>query len=117
MINEVVFVSNLPREITEEAVRSLFIQFGPIQRIVVPKDKINPKLLQGFAFIQYEDHNDAVAACENLECAEINNRTIHCKPSNKTLKTHANLNKAAWDDPKFAITIEEAANLEEAQFK
>ena len=114
-MKEVVFASNLPKHISEEAVRSLFIPFGPISRIVIPKEKHNAKLLKGFAFIEYEDEMDAKAACENLECAELNNRIIHCVPSNKNLKTHSNLKSAVWDDDKFANILDDAAKLEEAQ--
>lgn len=58
------YVKNFPKEFTEERIRQLFSPFGKITSIFFPKDDQNKT--KGFAFINFESHNEASNAVDEL---------------------------------------------------
>ena len=58
-------ISSLSPEADEEDLRSLFRQFGKVEKIFVAKDKITGEP-RGFAFVRYERHDEAAAALNAL---------------------------------------------------
>ena len=58
-------VTNLDEDTTEEDLTQLFRRFGRTQRIYLARDK-NTKESRGFAFVTYENKDDAQAAIDKL---------------------------------------------------
>ncbi|MQM02597.1 hypothetical protein Taro_035355 [Colocasia esculenta] len=66
-----VYVKNFSEAITDENLKSIFGQFGPITSAVVMKDA-NGKS-KGFGFINFQSPDDAAAAVEKLNGAAVSN--------------------------------------------
>ena len=59
------FVGNLPYEATEAELREHFSQVSPVSRVFMPLDRETGKP-RGFAFIEFENPEQATAAIEQL---------------------------------------------------
>jgi len=70
-----VFVGNLDYDLTEGDIICILSQYGEIIHIELIKDKKTGKS-KGFAFIQYEDQRSTILAVDNLNGANVLNRTI-----------------------------------------
>ncbi|XP_055299843.1 peptidyl-prolyl cis-trans isomerase E [Sitodiplosis mosellana] len=72
-----VYVGGLADEVTEQLVNDAFIPFGDIVEIQMPVDYESQKH-RGFAFVEFETAEDAAAAIDNMNDAELMGRTIRC---------------------------------------
>ncbi|KAJ2513243.1 hypothetical protein GGI11_001319 [Coemansia sp. RSA 2049] len=70
------FVSGLETEVTEDTLHGAFIPFGEIVQITLPPDPGSSNRHRGIGFIEYEDEEDAAAAIDNMNDAELFGRTI-----------------------------------------
>ena len=70
-----VFVRNLSYDATEDMVKESFLTFGPIKyvKLCYDRDLERPK---GTAFIQFENSQDALKACDQSEHFEMDSRRI-----------------------------------------
>jgi len=59
-------VSNLAEDTVEFDLERLFRPFGQIQRIYLARDKVNPEIARGFAYVTYINRSDAQRALEQL---------------------------------------------------
>ncbi|MBS0358326.1 MAG: RNA-binding protein [Proteobacteria bacterium] len=57
MMNKI-YVGNLPYRVTEEDVQSAFSQFGPIESVMLIKDRETGRL-KGFGFVTFETESAA----------------------------------------------------------
>jgi peptidyl-prolyl isomerase E (cyclophilin E) len=69
------YVGGLDELVTQDIFRAAFIPFGEILDISVPLDHVTGKH-RGFGFIQYESAEDAEAAVDNMNHAELFGRTL-----------------------------------------
>lgn len=60
-----VYVGGLADEVTERLLNNAFIPFGDIADIQMPVDYESQRH-RGFAFVEYENYEDAAAAIENM---------------------------------------------------
>jgi len=70
-----VFVGNIPYEATEESLKEIFSQVGPVVsfRLVFDRETGKPK---GYGFVEYRDSQTALSAMRNLNGYEINARAL-----------------------------------------
>ncbi|XP_060598377.1 cleavage stimulation factor subunit 2-like, partial [Ruditapes philippinarum] len=70
-----VFVGNIPYEATEEALKEIFIQAGPVVsfRLVYDRETGKPK---GYGFCEYQDVETAQSALRNLNNTDFNGRPL-----------------------------------------
>ena len=70
-----VFVGNIPYEATEESLKDIFAQVGPVLsfRLVYDRDTGKPK---GYGFCEYQDQETAKSAMRNLSGYELNGRSL-----------------------------------------
>jgi len=68
-----IFIKNLPEDLSEEELLQIFGQMGQIKSAVVMKDEQGKS--KGFAFINYDNANEAARAVD-----EMNNKEIHGRP-------------------------------------
>ncbi|ANB14477.1 hypothetical protein AWJ20_2069 [Sugiyamaella lignohabitans] len=89
--------ANLDKNVTKEHIYSLFLPFGPIVDVVPVTD---PKHgFRGSADIEFETEEDAAAAIDNMEGAQVFGKTLHVRLSRKDLSEGAprvDMNKALW---------------------
>ncbi|KAF0720623.1 Aste57867_180 [Aphanomyces stellatus] len=70
-----VFVGNIPYDVTEEMLKDIFSEVGPVLnfRLVTDRDTGKPK---GYGFCEYGDGATALSAMRNLNGYEINGRNL-----------------------------------------
>jgi len=70
-----IFVGNLEFGATEESIRSLFQQYGAIERINVVTDRDTGRQ-RGFAFVEMTDSSGAQAAIRALDGTQLGGRSL-----------------------------------------
>ncbi|XP_067132737.1 cleavage stimulation factor subunit 2-like [Centruroides vittatus] len=70
-----VFVGNIPYEATEEQLKDIFCEVGPVVsfRLVYDRETGKPK---GYGFCEYKDQDTALSAMRNLNGYEFNGRAL-----------------------------------------
>lgn len=70
-----VFVGNIPYDATEEKLKDIFNEVGPVVsfRLVYDRETGKPK---GYGFCEYRDQETAMSAMRNLNGYELNNRVL-----------------------------------------
>lgn len=77
-INASVYVGNLDPQVTEVLLYELFIQFGPIKSLNMPKDRIL-KAHQGFGFVEFKEIEDADYVVEILRGIRLYGKILRIK--------------------------------------
>ena len=70
-----IYVGNLPYNITEEQLRELFEQYGPVVSLRIIKDKFTGNA-KGFAFVEMAELEHGQQAVEQLNGKEFGGRTL-----------------------------------------
>lgn len=73
-----VYVGGLASMVTREGLQDAFIPFGEIADVSLPKNE-NPNSTdphRGFAYVEYEDADDAKEAIDNMDQAEFFGRVL-----------------------------------------
>ncbi len=73
-----IFVAKLDFGVSNEELKSIFEQYGKVNKATVATDRETGKP-RGFAFVEMPDENEAQAAIDALDGFEINGRTIAVK--------------------------------------
>lgn len=70
-----VFIGNIPYEATEEKLKDIFSEVGPVMslKLVFDRESGKPK---GYGFCEYKDQETALSAMRNLNGYEIGGRTL-----------------------------------------
>ncbi|KAK9472341.1 putative peptidyl prolyl cis-trans isomerase [Dipodascopsis tothii] len=94
-----VHVSGLDSAVTAQVVHDAFIPFGDIVDVELPRDNKSRELHRGFAFVQYESAQDADAAIDNMDQAELYGRTLRVTSARSQNETFdiANAKTAVWE--------------------
>lgn len=104
------YVGGLDELVTKDVFRAAFVPFGDIVDISLPFDMRTGKH-RGFGFVEFEDAEDAQAAIENMDRAELYGRVLKVNISNKGVDGGS---RAVWDD----ITVyDEAEKTDDAENK
>ncbi len=69
------FVGNLPFTVDEDQLRDMFSPFGQVKEIAVISDRETGRP-RGFAFVTYENDQDAAKAIQELNGADCNGRPM-----------------------------------------
>ncbi|ALC41785.1 cyp33 [Drosophila busckii] len=91
-----VYVGGLADEVTERLLNNAFIPFGDIADIQMPVDYESQKH-RGFAFVEYENYEDAASAIDNMNDAELCGRTIRVNLA-KPVRVKEDSFKPVWAD-------------------
>ncbi|XP_045158884.2 peptidyl-prolyl cis-trans isomerase E-like [Mercenaria mercenaria] len=91
-----VYVGGLSEEVDEKTLHAAFIPFGDVTDINIPLDYETEKH-RGFAFIEFELAEDAAAAIDNMNDAELFGKTIRCNLA-KPMKLKEGYAKAVWSE-------------------
>ncbi|KAK5096170.1 hypothetical protein LTS08_007776 [Lithohypha guttulata] len=77
--NSTIFVANLdPTHVTTSTLSEVFIPFGEILDVTLPKPEApsSTDLHRGFGYVEFEDANDAKEAIDNMDQSELYGRVI-----------------------------------------
>ncbi|XP_014298966.1 peptidyl-prolyl cis-trans isomerase E isoform X1 [Microplitis demolitor] len=91
-----VYVGGLAEEVDEKILNAAFIPFGEIIDIQIPLDYESEKH-RGFAFIEFELAEDALAAIDNMNDSELFGRTIRVNIA-KPQRIKEGSSKPVWAD-------------------
>ena len=70
-----IYVGNLPKTTTEEAVRKVFSECGEVTEVKLIKDNISGEL-RGFGFIEMPAKSDAQKAIQEVDGTELEGNTL-----------------------------------------
>lgn len=70
-----IYVGNLSFDVTEDEVRRLFEEHGPVKKVKIVTDRETGRS-RGFAFIEMSDHESASKAMEALHGASLGGRVL-----------------------------------------
>lgn len=70
-----IYVGNLSYKVSDEELEEVFEEFGEVISAKVIKDRETGRS-KGFGFVEMTDDDDAQAAIEELDGAEINGRAV-----------------------------------------
>lgn len=73
--SRVVFIGNIPFDVTEEQLIDIFKEVGPVQSFRLMFDRETGRS-RGYAFCEYADYETAASAMRNLNGYEINGRFL-----------------------------------------
>ncbi|KAM3136372.1 hypothetical protein pb186bvf_011507 [Paramecium bursaria] len=110
-----VYLGGLPDEVTADMIKHLFITFGEVKNVDLPIDQETQKN-QGFAFVEYEDIDDAEAAIDNWDDGELFGKIIKVKPA-KPYKPKSYFSKPVWHSEEWQQKNNEDYNWRERQRK
>ena len=102
------YVGGLAPTVTVAQVTAAFIPFGDLVDVQLPSDS-KTRQHRGFAFVEYAERDDALAAVDNMHGAELFGRTLKvtlAKPSALPK------NRAVWDDAALAEMQEQMSSAE-----
>eukprot|EP01097_Dermamoeba_algensis_P006040 TRINITY_DN3803_c0_g1_i1.p1 TRINITY_DN3803_c0_g1~~TRINITY_DN3803_c0_g1_i1.p1 ORF type:complete len:132 (+),score=48.32 TRINITY_DN3803_c0_g1_i1:116-511(+) len=88
------YVGGLDEAVTEQILYNTFIAFGDLVDVSVPLDQ-NTQKNRGFAFIEFEESEDAAAALENMNDAELFGKILKINYSRPAAMAKS---KAVWND-------------------
>jgi RNA recognition motif-containing protein len=96
-----VYVGGLAPVVTTANLHDAFIPFGEIVDISLPKNE-NPNSTdphRGFAYVEFEDEEDAKEAIDNMDQAELFGRVIKVNPAKAPKKATEGLGSktAVWE--------------------
>lgn len=70
-----IYVGNLPKTTTEEAVRKVFEEYGEVTEVKLIKDQYSEEL-RGFGFITMPSKSDAQKAIQEVNSTEFEGQTL-----------------------------------------
>ncbi len=70
-----IYVGNLPYEISEEELKSEFLNYGKVESITIPLDRYSGRP-RGFAFVEMPSISEGQAAIQGLNGKTLNDRTL-----------------------------------------
>ena len=73
-----IYVSNIPYQTTEDELRDAFAGFGNVSSARIIKDKLTGKS-RGFGFVEMGNDDEARAALEGMNGAELTGRKINAR--------------------------------------
>ncbi|KAI9343176.1 polyadenylate binding protein [Obelidium mucronatum] len=86
-----IYVKNLDEAVSDEEFNTLFAAFGPIVSAVVTRDETGAS--KGFGFVNYEQHEDARKAVEEMHEKEINGKQVYVGRAKKKAEREEELRK------------------------
>jgi len=93
------YVGGIDESVSEELLRAAFIPFGDIVGVNLPIDQNHMKH-RGYAFIEFEDAEDATAAVDNMHYSELMGKVITCVVA-KPATTSISRGKPIWSEEQF----------------
>eukprot|EP00744_Colponema_vietnamica_P008697 GILI01012398.1.p2 GENE.GILI01012398.1~~GILI01012398.1.p2 ORF type:complete len:132 (-),score=44.52 GILI01012398.1:34-429(-) len=99
MSKRILYVGGLDEQVTTDTLHAAFIPFGPVKTVEMPVDKKTSKH-RGFAFVEFEDVDDASHAVENMHESELFGKVIKVNVSSQA-QLRKSASKAVWADDEY----------------
>ncbi|EDV23045.1 expressed hypothetical protein [Trichoplax adhaerens] len=109
------YVGGLAEEVDEKVLHSLLIPFGDIVDVQIPMDYTTQKN-RGFGFVEFEQAEEAAAAMDNMDEAELYGRTIRVNIA-KPMRIKEGYSRAVWSEDSWLKEHAGIATAEETDAK
>ncbi|KAL1935826.1 hypothetical protein VTP01DRAFT_4966 [Rhizomucor pusillus] len=86
-----VYVKNLPLDVNDDELRTMFGKYGPITSATVAKDEDN--LPKGFGFVNFQNHEDARRAVEEMHDTDYFGKKLYVSRAQKKTEREQELRK------------------------
>ncbi|KAI8967589.1 hypothetical protein BDF20DRAFT_900199 [Mycotypha africana] len=86
-----VYVKNLDESVDDEKLKEMFSKYGPITSAVIQKDEEGKS--KGFGFVNFENHEEAQKAVDELNETEQNGKTLYVARAQKKSEREEELRK------------------------
>jgi peptidyl-prolyl isomerase E (cyclophilin E) len=106
-LERTIYIGNISDDVTEEVLYTVFIPFGEIKHIEIPKDHETGEF-RGFGFVEYEELDDLEHAIDNRHSSELFGKVIKVQ---RAKKLRGPMNKAIWADKDYQIKYIENKNV------
>jgi peptidyl-prolyl isomerase E (cyclophilin E) len=93
------YIGGIATEVTEQTLRAAFLPYGPIRQIDIPMDFQEGKN-KGFAFLEFEDADDAKEAIYNMDGAELFGKALTVNVAREE-KMQLGDSKAVWSNEEW----------------
>lgn len=105
------YVGGLTEEVDEKILQAAFIPFGDIFDVQMPID-FETKKNRGFAFVEYENAEDAAAAMDNMNDSELFGRSIRVNLA-KPVRIKDTSSKPVWSEDQWLAKSSETTTPNE----
>ena len=115
--NRSLYVGGLAEDVTPITLRAALVPFGPIKSIDVPMD-YGKGTHKGFAFVEFEESEDAAEAIYNLDGSELMGRTLTVNLARAAGQVKLGSKQAVWSQDEWfqnQTGEKEQAEMEEKQ--
>lgn len=92
-----IYVGNLPEAINEQMLYTVFLTFGEIKSVDMPRDQGQTKH-KGYGFVEFEEAEDCHHAMDNMHEAELFGSVIKVQ---KARRATGPVNRAIWEDKEY----------------
>lgn len=106
------YIGGIATEVTEPTLRAAFLPYGPIRNIEIPMDYQEGKN-KGFAFLEFDDADDAKEAIYNMDGAELFGKALTVNVAREE-KMQLGDSKAVWSNEEW---FKEQAGAKETEEK
>lgn len=96
--SKMLYVGGLDQSVTEETLFAAFIPFGDIREVNLPRD-FTENTNKGFAFVDYEEEEDATAAVDNMHGSELQGKVLKVNMARATVKLQPG--QAIWSSEEW----------------
>uniref|UniRef100_A0A2K5IAJ0 RNA-binding protein with serine-rich domain 1 n=1 Tax=Colobus angolensis palliatus TaxID=336983 RepID=A0A2K5IAJ0_COLAP len=75
-----VHIGRLPRNVTKDHITEIFSTYGKIKMIDMPVERMHPHLSKGYAYLEFENPDDADKALKHMDGGQNRWPGDHCPP-------------------------------------
>jgi peptidyl-prolyl isomerase E (cyclophilin E) len=106
------YIGGIDAAVTEPTLRAAFLPYGPIRHIDIPMD-YQAGTNKGFAFLEFDDADDAKEAIYNMDGAELFGKSLTVNVAREE-KMQLGDSKAVWSNEQW---FKEQAGIKDAEEK
>ncbi|EKX74205.1 nucleolar phosphoprotein, putative [Theileria equi strain WA] len=114
----IIYVGNLPRQLTESQIKRYFLQFGDVLKIRLMKSK-KTNGSRGYAFVQFENNEIAQIAADAMNNYFIDGKSlkVHVKDDEQIVKNLFKKGKPVMSKKNKIKLLDKEKQLKEAKMK
>ncbi len=90
-----IYVGNMSYDLTEDALRGLFIEHGQVEEVAIVADRDTGRP-RGFGFVTMADSAEGQAAITALNGQEVEGRTLNVSEAKPRNNTGAQSSRGSW---------------------
>lgn len=98
-----IYIGGLDQAVTADLLHATFIPFGNILDIRIQYETGHRPGHRGFAYLEYEDPDDALAAIDNMHLGELHGNVLKVNLARVVPVQEGSTAKAVWETDKFML--------------